>query len=139
MNPCEESEKGVPDKAPGGGFRFPQAARLKIKREFDQVFKKGVKGVNHALVLYLLPNDVKRNRLGLAVGKKVGNAVRRNRVKRMIREAFRLENPRIPSGFDMVCIPRAPGFPEKTTDLIPLFQEAFMRAYKRIQGRKGRT
>lgn len=138
MTRSDDSEEQVRDRAPTRGFRFPQEARLKVKRQFDLVFKQGDKGVNRALVLYLLPNDLDRNRLGLAVGKKVGNAVRRNRVKRMIREAFRLESPGLPQGFDLVCIPRAQGFPDKALDLMPLFREAFLRALNRLEGKRSR-
>jgi ribonuclease P protein component len=121
------------DTAPKGDKRyaFPKEARMKLKREFDRVFSEGAKGVSPALVIYARGNGEGRNRIGLAVGRKLGKAVRRNRIRRLIKEAFRLENPTLPQGFDLVCIPRAGGFPAKTPQLIPLFRDAFMKAVKR--------
>jgi len=109
-------------------YGFPQEARLKKKSEFDSVFSNGKKGVTRALVIYAKQNKIGINRLGLVVSKKNGNAVKRNRIKRLIREAFRLENPTLPKGFDLVCIPRQPGFPSSTTDLIPLFRQTVLYA-----------
>lgn len=139
LNPIEKNSDGPPGEDAAKPFGFPQASRLKMKREFDTVFQNGCKGVSRALVIYVLRNSSSRNRLGLVVGKKVGNAVRRNRVKRMIREAFRLENPSLPAGFDIVCIPRIGGFPEKTPQLIPLFCKTFLRALRRLEERKDRA
>lgn len=108
-------------------FGFPKEARIKTKSTFDAVFSEGGKGVTRALVMYVRPNPYNRNRLGLVVGKKVGNAVRRNRVRRLIKEAFRLETPSLEQGYDLVCIPRPHGFPAKTQELIPLFRASFER------------
>jgi ribonuclease P protein component len=128
LKPSSNNASPAPEEGAGERHTFPQKARLKVRREFDAVFKEGKKGVGRALVIYALPNELGFNRLGLAVGKKAGNSVRRNRIKRMIREAFRLETPSLPAGFDIVCIPRTSGFPEKATELIPLFRETFLRA-----------
>ena len=57
------------------------------------MFKKGECKVNYAFVCYFAPNNLETNRLGVVAGKKVGNAVKRNRAKRLIREAFRLIEP----------------------------------------------
>lgn len=59
------------------------------------------------MVVYAIANDLELNRLGLSVGRKHGGAVRRNRIKRLIREAFRLERPTLPTGLDLVVLPRA--------------------------------
>jgi ribonuclease P protein component len=118
-------------------FGHPNEARLKLKREFDAVFREGGKGVNEALVVYAKSNGLKMNRLGLVVSKKNGKAVRRNRIRRLIREAFRLENPSLPSAYDIVCIPRAFGFPDGTTALRPLFKKSVLKAVKRFEERKG--
>ncbi len=59
------------------------------------------------ITLWALPNDGKLTRLGLIVGRRHGNAVQRNRLKRLLREAFRLQQHDLPEGIDLVCTPRA--------------------------------
>ena len=58
------------------------------------------------LQIWALPNQLDYARLGLVVGRRHGNAVRRNRIKRVLREAFRLSRDRLPSGLDVACAPR---------------------------------
>ncbi len=125
-------------KAEGKKLRhsFPKAARLEQKREFDAVFQKGGKGVGKALVVYARANDKGLHRLGLAVSKKNGNAVRRNRIRRLIREAFRLENRSWPGAYDLVFIPRPGGFPDHLAELLPEFRTTVQKAMRRLEGRK---
>ena len=63
---------------------------LKKNRDFQNVYKKGKSYANRYLVMYVLENDTDRNRLGISVSKKVGNSVSRNRIKRLIKEKYRL-------------------------------------------------
>ncbi len=60
------------------------------------------------MVLCALPNDLPYSRFGFAVSRRIGSAVRRNRVKRRMREAVRLMQPQIAPGWDMVFIARSP-------------------------------
>ncbi len=60
-----------------------------------------------AILVFVCENALGRPRLGLSVSRKVGGAVRRNRWKRLIREAFRLSRPQLPLGIDLIVIPRA--------------------------------
>lgn len=63
---------------------------IKNDREFKFLFKKGETCVNYAFVCYFKENRRRKNRCGIVTGKKIGNAVTRNRARRVIREAFRL-------------------------------------------------
>lgn len=88
------------------GANFRQAQRLKGRRAFARVFGGRRSSADRLLVVYAMPNDLSWARLGLTVGRKHGMAVRRNRIKRLLREAFRLGLDELPQGYDFVCVPR---------------------------------
>lgn len=79
---------------------------LKKNSDFGKVYRKGKSRANRQLVLYVLDNGTERNRLGISVSKKVGNSVVRHRVKRLIKEAYRLNEHLFEKGFDLVFIAR---------------------------------
>lgn len=83
---------------------FPQSHRLRLRRDFDRVFEVRVAAGNGHLVVFVCRNGLDHPRIGLSVGRRIGNAVKRNRVKRLLREAFRLEQHGLPAGVDMVCV-----------------------------------
>ena len=64
---------------------------LKKNRDFQNVYKKGTSFANRYLVMYVMDNGLEINRVGISVSKKVGNSVVRHRVKRLIKEAYRLQ------------------------------------------------
>src|SRR5689334_12845233 len=81
--------------------------RLTDKRDFQKVFHHGQSFANRYLVLYYLKSRTNTEfRVGFSVSKKVGKAVTRNRVKRLLREAFRLDKDRIKEPYDLVVIAR---------------------------------
>ena len=82
-------------------------ARLSRSGDFDRVFRQGRAHANRELVLYVFPRgESGPPRLGLSVSRKVGGAVQRNRIKRLLREAFALESERLLDGIDVVVIAR---------------------------------
>src|SRR3990172_12208249 len=89
-------------------FRFTKAEHLTRKKEFESVFDEGKVFKNNEVVLYVIPNGFLHSRLGLVVSKKVGNSPRRNRAKRLLREAYRLNKHLLKTHVDIIAIPRHP-------------------------------
>ncbi len=87
-------------------MKFSRTHRLKGVHAFARVFRKRCSAANKHVIIYAANNDLPFPRIGLTVGKRHGNAVRRNRIKRLLREAFRLEGDTLPTGFDFVCVPK---------------------------------
>ena len=79
---------------------------LKKNRDFQNVYKKGKSYANKYLVMYVLKNDLEKNRIGISVSKKVGNSVIRHHLTRLIRESYRLHEDVFDSGLDIVIIAR---------------------------------
>jgi ribonuclease P protein component len=98
----------VESDRPSGG-RAPKRRRLSRSAEFERVYRQGRSKGNRFLVLYAFPrddDDSEGPRLGLSVGRRVGGAVDRTRVKRVLREAFWEEARRLPEGSDYVVVAR---------------------------------
>jgi ribonuclease P protein component len=91
-----------------GAQRGPKRRRLSRSAEFERVYRQGRSKGNRFLVLYAFPReeDSEGPRLGLSVGRRVGGAVERSRVKRVLREAFWEEAARLPAGSDYVVVAR---------------------------------
>lgn len=80
--------------------------RLRKNAEFRAVYRRGKSFSNNLLVLYVYRNRKNFNRLGISVSKKVGKSVIRNRIKRLIKESFRLNCDNFKTGYDLVFIAR---------------------------------
>ena len=81
---------------------------LNDNRDFLALYKKGRYSASKYSVIYVRPNSRPFNRLGITAGKKVGNAVCRNRAKRLIRLAYQRAEVSMPIGMDIVIVARTP-------------------------------
>ena len=75
-------------------------------KDFQIVYKKGKSYANKYLVMYILENNSKENRIGISVSKKVGNSIVRHHITRLIRESYRLHKNNFKQGYDIVVIAR---------------------------------
>ena len=102
--------------------------RLTRRWEFQRGYKKGKKYWNSSFVVYVSRNSLNVVRLGITTSKKLGNSVKRNRVKRLIRESFRLSRNRICPKYDLIVVGRTAALNMKCqqakSSLLQLFRQA---------------
>jgi ribonuclease P protein component len=86
---------------------FRETSRMKRPAEFERCYGRKRSASDSVLIVYACENGLSHPRLGCSVSKKLGGSVARNRYKRLLREAFRLEQHDLPPGVDLVVIPRS--------------------------------
>jgi len=82
--------------------------RIRKAADFRAAYAARNRAADDHLVVYVRPNGRPESRVGLSVGRRVGNAVCRNRTKRRLRDAFRRAGPAVPHGYDVVLVALAP-------------------------------
>lgn len=87
-------------------YQFSRQSRLRKQAEFDRVYALRQRAGDQHLLIFAARNECGRTRIGLSVSRKHGDAVCRNRIKRLLREAFRLSQHDLPSGLDLILIPK---------------------------------
>ena len=97
--------------APDKSLTYPQTHHMKTPAEFERCYARKRSASDGLLIVYACENELTHPRLGCSVSKKVGNAVVRNRYKRLFREAFRLSQHDLPPGVDLILIPRPGPYP----------------------------
>lgn len=107
---------------------FTRAMRMRSQRDFTLAYRQGSRARGRILVVVARANGLGITRLGLSVGRKIWkSAVRRNRLRRVFREAFRLSQPDLPAGVDFILIPAEPRL---ETGLEPTQRELQKLAHK---------
>lgn len=88
------------------GFGFPRACRLVRRADFDAVYRDGRKRASREFTVFLRANGLPVSRFGWSIKRTLGTAVRRNRIRRRLREIVRLHRREIATGWDVVIHPR---------------------------------
>ena len=114
-------------------YGYPRSDRLRKKAEYSSCYANGQRHFTRDFIVYVLPKEQGTgSRTGMAVSKKVGHAVVRNRIKRLLREFFRLHG-RLFHACDIIVVAKKAvrtdlSFQEVSADLYPLFESIF-RSY----------
>ncbi len=108
-------------------FGFTKLNKLKSKQAFQNVYEKGHSVVDSMAVFYVLPGENENIKIGFAVGKKIGSAVTRNHMKRMMREVFRHHKDELVLGRSLIWVAR-----KKLVDAdYKTYERVFIRLAKR--------
>lgn len=113
--------------------RFTKARRVRRRGEFQRVFDLSVRAKGQYLTVLVAPNEAGTTRLGIVASRKLGDAVRRNRAKRLIRQIFR-QTQSLPAqpGLDVVVIPRRELFDAAYSNLESDFRGTLKRCTARL-------
>ena len=87
-------------------YAFTKSLRLRSRADFSAVYNARTRETRGPLVIYARPNQLPHPRLGLSTSRKVGTAAKRNRIRRLIREAFRHLQHDLPAGYDLLVVIR---------------------------------
>lgn len=88
-------------------LEFPRASRIVRRADFDAVYREGRKRTSREFTVFLRANGLPSSRFGWSIKKALGTAVRRNRIRRRLREIVRLHRREIAAGWDVVIHPRS--------------------------------
>jgi ribonuclease P protein component len=102
-------KKQSPGQQPAGGrgrAQFPRVARLLRHADFERVYEEGQRHFARHMTFFFLPGPGRDARVGFTVGRMLGGAVERNRIKRRLREAVRRERQRLGVAVDVVINPK---------------------------------
>lgn len=115
-------------------FRLPKGRRLHLERDFQRVFARRCCVGDKVLAVFVDRNGLEYSRLAVVASRRLGKAVARNRIKRLIREAFRVLQHDLPGGLDIICVPK-----RTETPSLSAYQAALPRLLDRASRRLATT
>ena len=127
---AEEEKSSRPEMAPES---FSRWEHLRLRREFVLVYRQGLRVHRRSFTIHVRPNGLGYNRLGLSIGRKLGCAVRRNRIKRRLRDIFRRNKRPLAGGVDLVINGRSVDGLEDYQTLKKEFLGAVEHARRRLE------
>lgn len=104
QDPLPETRQGTQETVSLKRYGLSRDDRIRRSSDFTRITREGKRIPSRHFIIFFLTNDLDRNRLGITASRKVGGAVVRNRVKRIIREVFRTNRDLLPPGGDIVVI-----------------------------------
>ncbi len=110
---------------------------IKDNKVFLKCFKKGRFVADNSMVVYFIPNGLPYNRMGITAGKKQGNAVERNRIKRIFRAAYRLNEVNFPIGYDIVFVGRNDILSKKSSDVENFINRRLLKEMNKAKKNNG--
>ena len=111
-------------------FQIKKTQRIRRSQDFARVYEEKQRAGDEHLLVFGLRNDLGITRFGLSVSKKHGGAVKRARLKRLLREAFRLSQHELPAGLDLILIPR-----QNSGATLADYRESLQRAATKLDRR----
>ena len=99
---AEKGASASPSDSPPTGLRWTRSYRIVRRTDFQRIYERGRRSVGASFVVFGEPNDLAHPRLGITATRKLGGAVIRNRIKRVVREIFRRHRPSLAPALDVV-------------------------------------
>ncbi|MBN1878359.1 MAG: ribonuclease P protein component [Anaerolineae bacterium] len=115
-----------------------KSMRLRRSQEFRRVWSEGRSWAHHLFILWAVPNTLSHTRVGLTASRKVGNAVARNRARRLLREAMRHKYAHIEPGWDIVLVARIPLLEVKESQVELALEKLLQRAHLWVTSEENR-
>ncbi len=109
-------------------YSLKKSQLLRKNKHYQFVYRVGKSYANKMVVLYVLKNSSRNTRIGFVTGKRLGGAVVRNRVKRLFKEAYRLNQAKLVPGCDLVVIGRVPVVGQSQTAVTQSFMSLCRKA-----------